>query len=187
MNGILGFQSGGFFYNWIKVFIKSCDGGSFLGYSDPVAYKDKKVYFRGSHNIIEAFNYLEQNWKLKTREEIVLVGSYNSAIAALMWTEYVQSRTPSPVRVIADASIFQNTLNHKTKEMTQQLRLEQTAKFSLDNATLPNTACAEANKAEPWKCFFAQELIKYVKAPIFFMESFYDGHNIREILGFKCA
>ena len=51
LNGILSFQGGGFFYNWVKVVIKSCDGGSYLGYSDPVAYKQKKVYFRGSQNI----------------------------------------------------------------------------------------------------------------------------------------
>lgn len=85
-SGILSFNGGGFFYNWIKVFIPSCDGGAFLGNSDPVSFKKDKIYFRGSQNVKEAFAYLDQYWKLRSREEIVIVGSYNSAIAAMMWT-----------------------------------------------------------------------------------------------------
>lgn len=142
MNGILGFQSGGFFYNWIKVVIKSCDGGSFLGNNDPISIKKDKLYFRGSQNIKEAFDFLVTNLKLKTREEVVMVGSYNSAIAALMWTEYLQTLTDAPVKVIADASIFQNALNHKTNSMLQQLRLEQVVKINLEKAEIPNKSCA---------------------------------------------
>jgi len=142
MNGILSYSGGGNFSNWIKVVIKSCDGGSYIGNSDPVAYKKDKLFFRGSQNIKEAFNYLDKYWKLRSREEIVMVGSYNSAIAAMMWTEYIQTLTSVPIKIIADASIFQNTLNHKSNQMIQQQRLEQTVKFTLQNVTIPNTGCA---------------------------------------------
>ena len=33
----------------------------------------------------------------------------------------------------------------------------------------------------------AVELAKYVKSPIMFMQSLYDGHYIKQILGFECA
>ena len=45
-SGILSFNGGGFFYNWIKVLIPSCDGGAFLGNSDPISDKRDKIYFR---------------------------------------------------------------------------------------------------------------------------------------------
>lgn len=31
------------------------------------------------------------------------------------------------------------------------------------------------------------ELIKYVKYPVYFMQSLYDGWDIAEVLGFNCA
>jgi hypothetical protein len=51
LNGILSWFEGGYFNNWPKVIIKSCDGGSFLGNADPISYKGKKIHFRGEANV----------------------------------------------------------------------------------------------------------------------------------------
>lgn len=46
--GILSLTEGGYFNNWPKVIIKSCDGGSYMGNSGPIKYKDKHIHFKGT-------------------------------------------------------------------------------------------------------------------------------------------
>ena len=60
-------EGGVYFTNWPKVFLKNCDGGSYLGNADPVVYKKHKMYFRGSQNIKEAVKYLNKINFLKNR------------------------------------------------------------------------------------------------------------------------
>ena len=67
LNGMLSIGGGGYFTNWPKVFLKSCDGGSYLGNHDAVSYKKHKMYFRGSQNIKEAVTYLNKINFLKNR------------------------------------------------------------------------------------------------------------------------
>jgi hypothetical protein len=93
LTGILSIQEGGYFANWRKVVIKSCDGGSFLGNADPIVFKRQKIYFRGSQNVKEAVTYLNKINFLKNREEVVMVGSFNSGVAALQWSDYFMAQT----------------------------------------------------------------------------------------------
>jgi len=47
------------FYDWTKVFAIYCDGAEYFGSrSDPIPYKDKKLYFRGTNNVMEQVKYL---------------------------------------------------------------------------------------------------------------------------------
>ena len=47
------------FYNWTKVFAIYCDGAAFFGSRpEPIPYKDKKLYFRGTNNVLEQVKYL---------------------------------------------------------------------------------------------------------------------------------
>jgi hypothetical protein len=57
----------------------------------------------------------------------------------------------------------------------------------MENINFPNAGCAEAHKGELWKCLFADELIKYIKHPVYFLQSLYDGWDISEVLGFYCT
>jgi hypothetical protein len=52
LTGILSLYESGYFVNWPKVILKSCDGGSYLGNSAPISFKGKKLHFRGSQNVI---------------------------------------------------------------------------------------------------------------------------------------
>lgn len=52
LTGILSISQGEpFTEKWFKVRIPSCDGGSYLGSKDPISYKGRKLYFRGSDNV----------------------------------------------------------------------------------------------------------------------------------------
>jgi hypothetical protein len=185
--GILSYDEGGYFNNWPKVIIKNCDGGSYLGNREPITYKNKKIYFRGSQNILEAVRYLNSIKFLRDRQEIVMVGSFNAGIGMLMWADYFKSQTLGSFRVIADAVLFLNEYNHRHKRYSIENRMKQIEKIVFGNATIPNKKCAAAHVNEEWKCLFINELINFVDHPVYFLQSLYDGWDISEILGFYCT
>lgn len=116
MTGILSLYESGYFINWPKVIIKSCDGGSYLGNSAPITYKSKKIHFRGTQNVLEAVNYLNKINFLKNREEVVMVGSFNAGIGMLAWSDYFKAQTNGKFKLIADATLFLNAMNFKHNE-----------------------------------------------------------------------
>jgi hypothetical protein len=44
---------------------------------------------------------------------VVIAGSFNAAIAALMWSDVFQNNTNGKVKIIADAGLYLNALNEK--------------------------------------------------------------------------
>ena len=51
---------------------------------------------------------MNKNNLLTNREEIVIGGTGNGALAALAWADIIKSNTKGKVRVFADAGIWQN-------------------------------------------------------------------------------
>lgn len=136
---------------------------------------------------MQAVTYLNKiNW-LKNREEVVMVGSFNAGIAAMLWSDYFKSQTNGKFRLIADGTLFLNSFNYRHNASYIEERMKMVEKLTTENFTFPNSACAEAHKGELWKCLFADELIKFVKHPVYFLQSLYDGWDISEILGFYCT
>jgi hypothetical protein len=145
LGGILSLNDGGYFDNWPKVVLKNCDGGSFLGNSDPIKYRDKKLHFKGSQNVLTAIAYLNKiNW-LKNREEVVLVGSFNGGIAALLWSDYIRAQTNGKFRIIADATLFLNTHSYRHNNSYIEDRMMMVEKLTMENITFPQADCAAAH------------------------------------------
>ena len=62
---------------------------------------------------MQAVTYLNNiNW-LKNTQEVVLIGSFNPGIAALLWSDYPKAQTNGKFRVIADGSLFLNAYNYR--------------------------------------------------------------------------
>lgn len=51
LTGILSPFEAGEFNDWTKVYVRSCDGGLFMG-DGVIDYRKKKINFKGSNNII---------------------------------------------------------------------------------------------------------------------------------------
>jgi len=83
-----------------------------------------------------------------------MVGSFNAGIGMLAWSDYFKAQTNGKFKLIADATLFLNSMNFKHNEPRIENRMKQLEKFTLGNASFPNRACAEANPNEVWKCLF---------------------------------
>ena len=108
ISGYLSPFSPGEYTNWFKVVIKSCDGGSYLGNREAIEYKKQKLYFRGSKIVEEVINLLNKKGWLLNRDEVVLSGSFNGGIAAVLWSAAFQKNTKNPIKIIADSAYFLN-------------------------------------------------------------------------------
>lgn len=85
-----------------------------MGNRDPIDFKKKKFHFKGSLNVEEVFKYLQAKKIIANREEIVLAGSMNGAIAAMNWVDTFRQYTTAPVRLFLDSAIHLNEPNRKT-------------------------------------------------------------------------
>ena len=113
-----------------------------MGNSDPIKYKDKHIHFKGSQNVMQAVSYLNKiNW-LKNREEVVMVGSFNAGIGAMLWSDYFKSQTNGKFRLIADGTLFLNSYNYRHNATYIEERMKMVEKLTTENFTFPNSACA---------------------------------------------
>ena len=108
LGGMLSPFEGGEFANWIKVYLRSCDGGAFMGDRDPVSYKKSKLHFKGSVNTVETFNYLKAKGYLSNKKQILISGSYDGALAAMQWANVLKTYTSVPVKLHLDAGLYLN-------------------------------------------------------------------------------
>ena len=68
-----------------------CDGTIHEGNrKDPVVYKGKKLYFRGSRNAQEQFYYLDKNYNFYNSDTIVVSGLSAGAVATYYWVDFVR-------------------------------------------------------------------------------------------------
>lgn len=174
MVGIIALDS--IFSAWPKILVKSCDGGSYFG-DATVKVKNYTLNMKGNKNILETVSYLNKIQWLKNREEILLIGVGNGGLGALAWADYFKSQTNGKVRVLADAGIWENDINDKTKDNFFEKRMKTLNKLVINGGNFPNSKCQTANADNLEKCFYASELIKHIDPSIevFFLQSYYDG------------
>nr|GMD00193.1 pectin acetylesterase 8-like [Ipomoea batatas] len=94
------------FFNWNKVLITYCDGGSFTGDTETV-YNGTKLYFRGER----IFNAVMQELLQKgmgMAENALLLGSSAGGIATTLHCDGFRQLIPNACRVkcLSDAAYF---------------------------------------------------------------------------------
>ena len=133
-DGIFSFTGGGYFSNWPKVFLRNCDGGSYLGNAGPISFKHQRMYFRGSQNVKEAISYLNKKNFLKDREEVVIAGTFNGGVAAQLWSDYIKSQTNGKVKLLLDSSLYLNSMNYKLNQSVIEDRMRQVQKYTVESS-----------------------------------------------------
>ncbi|KAI3872977.1 hypothetical protein MKW92_039721 [Papaver armeniacum] len=168
------------FYNWNRVKIRYCDGGSFAGDSMYENGTDK-LYFRG-----------QKIWKaiiddllpkgLNVSEKALLSGCSAGGLATFLHCDDFTSYLPknATAKCMSDAGVFldikdiNSTLTAR-KYFNKVVALQGAEKFL-------NKNCTSSLHDYPYQCFLPQYALPYVKAPYFILNSAYDTYQFKHHL-----
>jgi hypothetical protein len=96
------------FWDWTKIYVIYCDGSEYSGTrSDPISYKDKRLYFRGYNNVMETFSYLDKQFGFYDGDAIVITGVSAGGIATYLYSNYlVENTKKAKVYALPDSGLF---------------------------------------------------------------------------------
>jgi hypothetical protein len=78
------------FHDWTKIFLIYCDGSEYTGNkTDPISYKDAKLYFRGHSNVLEFFRYMDEQFDFYNGKRIVLTGVSAGGMGTYFYSNYL--------------------------------------------------------------------------------------------------
>ncbi|CAJ1419907.1 unnamed protein product [Effrenium voratum] len=177
-------------YNWNKVHMSYCDGGSFSGDNDTVTvYKGAKLHFRG-RRIREAIAKDLMAKGLGRASDLVVSGCSAGGLATYLhtdqWCHTLKSAQPSAKCVgLPDSGFFLDYQDPDVKCVPEEHMLTETINgdyhcglrwtFGIQNATRGVDAkCLAVHSGEEWKCMFAEHAAEHVVSPMFALQSIYD-------------
>ncbi|XP_013702401.2 pectin acetylesterase 2-like [Brassica napus] len=169
------------FYNWNRVKVRYCDGGSFMGDNEN---KDAKLQFRGKPIWTSVMTDLLVNG-MEHAKQGLLSGCSAGGLAAIFQCDDFKSSLFSSTRVkcLSDAGFFVDATDVSGDRSLRQLYTDVIEFQSITN-NLPNDCL---NRLNPTSCFFPQNLINQVKTPLFILNAAYDSWQIQESLTSKSA
>ncbi|XP_051147187.1 pectin acetylesterase 12-like [Andrographis paniculata] len=164
------------FYNWNRVKIRYCDGGSFTGDSED---KSSGLQFRGQRIFQAAMDDLMYKGMRKA-DQALLTGCSAGGLATIIHCDHFRGLFPSSTKVkcVSDAGLF---LDAKDVSGGQSLRSFFNGVVNLHGLenTLPKYC---TSRLDATSCFFPQNLLSGVKTPLFLLNSAYDTWQVQESL-----
>ncbi|KAI3945113.1 hypothetical protein MKW92_007693 [Papaver armeniacum] len=173
------------FYNWNRVKIRYCDGGSFAGNSTYQNETDK-LYFRGQR-IWKAIILDLLPKGLNVAEKALLSGCSAGGLATYLHCDDFTSFLPknATTKCMSDAGVFLDIMdlqsNYTAREFFQKVvALHGAEQFLNENCTssCENRTSSSENCTSSYQCFFPQYALPYVKTPYFILNTFYDDYQI---------
>lgn len=180
-------------FDWNRVLIRNCDGTLFLSSLEmPLQSGDTSLFFRGRDNVFAVLRELLTNHGLAKATEIVVSGCSAGAVASVLLVDevqrYLQKRTRTPVFVtaLADSGVFADWRSvagpGAMQKMTPSILSFPQMKWIFENTNSSGSApsgCLEA--ALGWRCLLVDKALKYVKTPVFLLQSAIDSWQISDI------
>ncbi|XP_074349172.1 pectin acetylesterase 9 isoform X2 [Apium graveolens] len=162
------------FYNWNRVKIRYCDGASFAG-DAKFDNGTSLLYFRG-----------QRIWKsvvldllpkgLRHAKKALLSGCSAGGLAVFLHCDNFTSYLPNnaSIKCLSDAGFFLDVrdimLNHTSRTFYEDLISLQGVEQNLDkNCTM--------SLYYPTQCFFPQHAMRYIRTPLFVLNSAYDVYQ----------
>ncbi|XBI69320.1 hypothetical protein VPH35_048403 [Triticum aestivum] len=167
------------FYNWNRVYVRYCDGGSFSGDAEGQAPDGSTLYFRGLR-IYEAVIAEVMEKGLANATKVLLTGCSAGALATMLHCDDFSAKFAQEVSVkcLADAGFFLD-VKDISGERTFWSVFDGVVQLQNIRNVLPKDCLA---KKEPKECFFPAELIKSIHSPMFILNSAYDSFQVRYVL-----
>jgi len=165
-----------FTYDWNKVELHYCDGGSFTGNNETVTRvdfngsKDLPLYFRGQRNFDAVMTHLVRTYGLGDATDIILSGDSAGGMAVFLHADHLQTFLPSS-RVVAvpDSGFFFADLPAAPQWPRSIEGMALAMNSSLDPFCV---AAVERNSAV--KCIRPDVASQYIHVPTFVMNSIFD-------------
>lgn len=168
------FSNDTFMYNWNKVFLIYCDGGSFTGNSDAM-YGITKLYFRGRQNLIAIKNSLN----LKNATDVVISGCSAGGLATYLnldwWRDSINeiNKNTKVVGLPIDGFFLDLSNDHIIKDFTYY----DSMKWVYENMnSSTNDKCNLG-----YKCMFAEHVSHYMTTPFYVLNSKYDQYDVNQV------
>lgn len=167
-------------YNWNKVFIRYCDGGSFTGDSYAF-YNNRKLFFKGKKIKEEVFRDLLEQRGMKMASDIVVSGCSAGGLASIIHGDYVSDLmgTETKVRIMSDSGFFLDF----TGKGVDYSRLMKWVYFTMKSKGGLHPKCVEFYHQDAYKCIFAEYTLPFVQTPVFMLQSIYDEWQMDNVLG----
>jgi len=175
------------FYNWNNVVLTYCDGGLFSGNRDkPLVGKGKTYYFQGRRVLRSQLENIKEKMNLTSGKNIVLSGTSAGGLSLILQANYIRRFLPenAKIRGLVDAGYF---LDQDSIFNTSISNVQFKAMYSLHRPTLSRSCVEKQAIGKKFKCLFPHETIKYVKIPLFLVNSLYDHWQLSYLEGISCV
>ena len=176
------------FYNWNKVFVRYCDGSSFI--SDRIYEKNgTKIYMYGKNNLLGVLNYLKHNFNFTNADSVILSGFSAGSFSTLIYANYIDSLTTKKNNtfIISDSGFFYDLDEKKLKINKLVQKAYEYSTNHTEIVNLFNYYCdKEYIEKEPWKCLSGEYFVYNIKVPILSFQNIYDAWITRVINGNDC-
>ncbi|XP_065663750.1 uncharacterized protein LOC124816442 [Hydra vulgaris] len=176
------------FYDWNLVWVVYCDGASFTGNRERPLISDsgETIYMRGKRVLNAIVNDLLFNRDFKFAEAVILTGSSAGSMTAIFQADYIASKFPTtiPVRVLSDAGFFIDTAPMGGRNLGSMFKRI----YEMQNSSsgLDQDCVHDLGQDNAWQCFLPAKIVKYVKTPIFVLNSAYDIWAMIYFLDIDC-
>ncbi|KAJ6867843.1 hypothetical protein NC651_033010 [Populus alba x Populus x berolinensis] len=171
------------FYNWNRVKLRYCDGGSFSG-DAKFDNGTSVLYFRGK-KIWEAIILDLLPKGLMHARKALLSGCSAGGLSSFLHCENFARILPrnTSVKCLSDAGFFMDerdvTLNHTMRNFFENLVSLQGIEENL------NKNCTSFLN-NPKLCMFPQYFLKYITTPLFILNTAYDVYQVISVSAFIC-
>ena len=176
------------FYNWNKIFVRYCDGSSFM--SDRIYEKNGSIiYMKGKNNLLGVMNYLKINNNFTEADSVILSGFSAGSFATLIYANYIDSLTTKKNNtfVISDSGFFYD-LDDKVLKINKLV--QKAYEYSTNHTEIVKLFDYYCDKhyieKEPWKCMSGEYFVFNIKVPILSFQNVYDSWITRVINGNNC-
>ncbi|WOL10511.1 hypothetical protein Cni_G19268 [Canna indica] len=169
------------FYNWNRVKIRYCDGGSFMGEGHN---KAAGLYFRGKRIWSAAMEELLANG-MRYANQALLSGCSAGGLATIFHCDSFQALFPrsTKVKCFADAGLFLDATDVAGGH-TMRSFFKGVVSLQGIRRNLPRTCTA---RMDATSCFFPQNVVGNIRTPLFLLNTAYDVWQLQESLAPKRA
>jgi len=175
------------FYNWNKVYMHYCDGASYSGNAaEPIQAGNTTIYFRGKRILDATLDELLDAHGMRTGSALIFKGCSAGGLGVWMHCDYVADYVPAGLntRCVPECGLFMDMPDSNgVDRMPSQIRWVAETQKAFGSDTNLNKDCLAAHTVNPWKCFFGQWTLPYVKTPTFAVNSVHDSYQAEWILG----